>query len=106
MTLEINNVTLLLFVFCSEEMVESHLEKRSHRSIRGNMSPYTAFFPVSPHHHGHRIPANDIVYSAFDFPLTRIRGLLVRGYCINVWSSPRRADFGSIFLGLLMQQAE
>ena len=65
-------------------MVEGHLVQRRRRGIRRDVTADARMFFVGPHHHRHRIPANDALDAAFQFPVPRILRLLVGRNAVDV----------------------
>ena len=61
-----------------EEVVKTHFKQIRGRSVAGQMPAQFAGLVVSLHHHGHRIPPQDVAQSALYFQVAGIVRLLFR----------------------------
>src|SRR4029450_7841726 len=59
MPLKIDEVAAKAVARRAEEMIESHVVKRSRRSEARDMPPKLGRFLVRAHHHRHRVPADE-----------------------------------------------
>src|SRR5579863_218085 len=75
-SLEIDGVTLKIFVASTEKVIESHLEESCDRSIGGDVAADVVLHTVGSDHHGKRVPANQAFDFSFDFLVAGEAGLL------------------------------
>ena len=103
MTLKVNDVAFVIFIFSAEEVVEPDLVQGGGRSVGRDVSADAALFTVGAHNHGERVPTHETSNSAFNFAVTRIDRLPVSGNGIDVWSVGGEWDLNPRFLSVTMQ---
>src|SRR5690606_28446565 len=74
----------------AKEVVESDLEQRSRRGVRGDVPSKSGLVPIGAHDHGHGIPTDDALDAALDLTTPRVGWLLPRGNRIDVRRGHRR----------------
>ena len=107
--LEINQVAGLIAVARVEEMVEAHFQQRGQRGVSGNMAADAGIVLVLPHHHGHRIPANQALDAALHRAVAGIGDFLFGANRIDIRSIELDSHLGAIgaraFVELLQQKS-
>ena len=71
-----------------EIMIVSHLVKRGHGGVTGDMTAHPGVTVVGIDDHGHGVPAGETLDAALHVAVAGIRRLLLHGNCIHI----RRAD--------------
>ncbi len=65
-SLEEDEVTVMIFIWRVKEVVESNLEQGGNRGVAGNMSTESIELSIRLYHHGHGVPADDGFYTSFN----------------------------------------
>ena len=71
-SLDEEQVALVAPVPVAEEVVEPHLVERGGRSVGGDVPADGTVRPVGPHHHGQRVPADDVLDAPFQVAVAGI----------------------------------
>ena len=101
MSLEVDLITVVAILAApTKEMIEADFIKRRGGSKRRDVPAETIGLAVGSHDHGHRVPANDALDTAFDLAVAGIRWLLVDRDRVDIRRVQRRRtiDAGSASL--------
>ena len=96
MALEINQVARLIAVARVEEMVEAHFQQRRQRGVGGNVAADAGIVLVLPHHHGHRVPANQALDAALHRAIAGIGDFLFGADGVDVRRVELDGHFGAV----------
>src|SRR5262249_52153213 len=87
-------------------MIEANLKQGGGRGVRGNMPADARFLFVGLYHHGHGIPADQVLDAPLDFTAARIRRLIAGGDLFDVWRIRREGNFDSMPHGFMLELGE
>ena len=104
--LKIDQIAQLRFIPCAEEMVEADFIQRGRRRVRRNMPADARMIAVGPHHHRHRVPADDALQPAFDLPVAGKPRLIIDRDGVDVRRIGRERNHHAAKIGPLGQHAE
>ncbi len=75
MGLNVDNVTAVVGAAVAEDMVEAHLHQGGGGRVGGDMPAQAGARIIGLKHHGHGVPANDVLDTLLDIHVARIRRL-------------------------------
>src|SRR5712691_13292028 len=103
MALEIDEVAAARIVPAAEEMIEADFIERSRGSKGGDVSAQRAVELVRLHDHGHGIPADQALDSAFHLAIAREERLTAGGDGVDVRRVRGERDFDAVTNRLMFQ---
>ena len=102
MPLEIDLVARVVVAAATDEMVHRHFHERRRGGEGGDVAADALVFAISPHHHRHRIPADDALDPPLEFAVARERRLLVGRNRVDVGRGRGERDRHTQPVGLLL----
>ena len=97
MTLNIDQITELLFSCPAEKIVKTNVVKCRARLEAGNMAAKRSVLQVCTHHHRHGVPANQGANGALHEKITGHPGFFTDGDGVPIWGINRVRELGSSF---------